>query len=120
MEADRQAQEARVAAKKEEKQAKIQQVTNLEERIIEENSLDVTPHPQRPCPQPRQVWCTETMLEMELSLNADDTVERFNCSSNVDFVQGSNAHDTDVEEAARAMKKVKESKPKVRDAVDKA
>lgn len=121
IEADDVAEAAKAAEATAAKQAKIQMVADLEDKISEENSVDVTPRPQRPLPQ-RKAGLRRCETYIEASSSSDEGMKvDDNLTSDVDFAQPTEGDgDTDIEEVGGPTKKVKVAKLRIRDAVDMA
>ena len=121
IEADDAAEAAKAAEAKAAEQAKIQKVANLEDKITEENSVDVTPHPQCPLPQ-RQADLRHCETYIEAPSSGDEGMEvDDNHTSDVDFAQPTEGGgDTDIKEVSGPTKKVKVAKLGMHDAVDMA
>ncbi|KAH9961212.1 hypothetical protein BJV74DRAFT_799841 [Russula compacta] len=72
IQAEKKAREEKKAWAEEAKKAKIQQVARLEERIVEEDLIDVTPQPLCPHPQHR-MGPTESCVDTAASLSIRKT-----------------------------------------------
>src|SRR5258708_29351484 len=110
---EKKAKVARAAEAEEVRKAKVQKLANLEDRmVVEENTMDITPRPQRPLPRRRMdLQCTETNIGA--SLDGCEGIEDDSDLMDGSFAQVS-GDDTDLEEDARppAQKKSKVTNPR--------
>ncbi len=124
MQWDKEDKAAQAAITEKARKDKVQRVAKMEDRmIVEESTINVTPHPQHPLPQSCvDLWCIEMYVDTLLSLTeAMEGVS--NLTSKGDFAHASEGiGDTELEKNARppAVKKVKVSKPHICEEVEKA
>ncbi len=102
---------------------KVQRVAEMEDRMtVEESTIDITPHPRHPLPQSCvDLWHTETYVDAPSSLT--EAMEVSDLTSEGDFAHASEGvGDTKLKEDPRllAAKKVKVSKPRICEKVEKA
>src|SRR5216684_7868124 len=110
---EKKAKAARAAEAEEVRKAKVQKLADLEDRmVVEENTMDITPRPQRPLPR-RCVDLQRTEMNIGASLDGCEGIEDDSDLIDGDFTQVS-GDDTDLEEDARppAQKKAKVTNPR--------
>lgn len=130
--------EAKLAAREaadQAKQAKIQRVAELEENIAQEDSVDDTPRPRPRSvlthpPQKKPLQRQRCLLDIQSTDESDTNDLKNGCVSDPDFFadadpvldagEDTETEGADTEEEARPKKKAKDSKPTVREAIDKA
>ncbi len=120
---DKEDKAAQAAIAEKVRKDKVQRVAEMEDRMtVEESTMDITPRPRRPLPQSRvDLWHMETYVDAPSSLT--EAMEVSDLTSEGDFAHASEGvGDTELEEDAGppAAKKVKVSKPRVREKVEKA
>src|SRR5229473_2195925 len=120
---DKEDKVAQAAIAEKARKDKVQRVAEMEDRMtVEESTMDVTPRPRRPLPQSR-VDLQRTEMYVDAPSSLTEAMEVSDLTSEGDFAHASEGvGDTELEEDARplAAKKVKVSKPHVREEVEKA